>query len=164
VLASIWQVLASVTCGVKVEVDMKKTVGVVLVGGFLVTAAFSTPTAQSGRTAKDGVYTEEQAKAGEQIYFEQCATCHGDALEGMGPMPPLAGDDFLINWRDRTLADLFMKNHETMPATAPGTMTPEQAAAVTAYMLQASNFPAGKMALDSQAEPLRQITLGTPPQ
>jgi S-disulfanyl-L-cysteine oxidoreductase SoxD len=147
---------------VKVEVDMKKTIGMFLVGGFLVTAWFTTPAAQGSRTANDGVYTEEQAKVGEQIYFEQCATCHGDALEGMGPMPPLAGADFLINWRERTVGELFTKNHETMPATAPGTMTPEQAAAVTAYMLKSSEFPAGAVALEARVEPLREIKLGTP--
>ena len=50
----------------------------------------------------DGVYYEEQAKRGDVLYKEQCATCHGDNLEGSGPMPALAGKDFLANWQGKT--------------------------------------------------------------
>ena len=43
------------------------------------------------RSVTQGVYTADQAKRGEGIYKEQCAACHGDNLEGSGPMPALAG-------------------------------------------------------------------------
>ncbi len=38
-----------------------------------------------------------QAKRGDVLYKENCATCHGDNLEGSGPMPALAGKDFWVN-------------------------------------------------------------------
>jgi S-disulfanyl-L-cysteine oxidoreductase SoxD len=142
---------------------MQKTGVMFVVGGVVLTLALSvTAGAQGDRSANDGVYTEEQAARGEAIYVEQCAFCHGDNLEGMGPMPALAGGDFLMNWQSRTLADLFQKNHETMPATAPGTLTPEEAADVTAFLLKASEFPAGSVALEARLEPLRLIKVGTP--
>ena len=52
------------------------------------------------------------------------------------PMPPLAGMDFLTNWTGKTVGDLYEKTQTTMPATAPGTLMPEQAADVLAFMLK----------------------------
>ena len=107
------------------------------------------------------MYTAEQAKRGEALYKEQCAACHGDNLEGSGPMPPLAGKDFLANWQGKTVGDLFEKTQTSMPATAPGTLTPEQAADVVAFLLkQVSIRPAA--ALEGKMEPLLTITLDAP--
>jgi mono/diheme cytochrome c family protein len=126
---------------------MTKTVSVLILGGFITAAAYATVTAQATKSVNDGVYTAEQAQRGEAIYKEQCAACHGDNLEGAGPMPPLAGME---------------KTHTSMPATAPGSLTPEQAAEVTAYQLMVSKYPAGTEPLDTKMETLLQITLDPP--
>ena len=34
------------------------------------------------RSVWDGVYTEEQAKRGEELYRKECASCHGYTLVG----------------------------------------------------------------------------------
>ena len=34
---------------------------------------------QAEKTVWDGVYTEEQAKRGADVYAEKCAGCHGDS-------------------------------------------------------------------------------------
>lgn len=141
---------------------MTKTVAVLIAGGFMLTAAYATVGAQASRSANEGIYTAEQAKRGEPLYKEQCASCHGDNLEGSGPMPPLAGPDFLTNWSAKTVGELFEKTHTTMPATAPGTLTEAQTADIVAYMLSVSQFTAGTTELEAKAEPLRQITIGTP--
>jgi mono/diheme cytochrome c family protein len=141
---------------------MRRTGAVLTVGCFMVSALYVSLAAQASRSAAEGVYTAEQAVRGQKIYAEQCAFCHGDNLEGMGPMPPLAGADFLTNWQERTLAELFQKTHDTMPATAPGTLTLEEAADVTAYMLKVSQYPEGKAALASKVEALKPIKLGPP--
>jgi mono/diheme cytochrome c family protein len=140
---------------------MKNTVAVLIVGGFLASLAVSIA-AQETRSVNDGVYTADQAKKGEALYKEQCAACHGDNLEGSGPMPPLAGKDFLANWTGKTVGDLYEKVQTTMPATAPGTLTPEQAADTVSYMLSKDNYPAGSMALEGKMEPLLKITLDAP--
>ena len=137
---------------------MVKTVTAFVLGGFLAVAAYSTALAQA-KSVNDGVYTAEQAKKGEAIYKEQCAACHGDNLEGAGPMPALAGKDFLTTWQGKTVGDLFEKTHTSMPATAPGSLTPEQAAEITAYQLAKSNFPAGTTPLDTKMETLLQIKI-----
>jgi len=71
---------------------MKNTVAVLIVGGFLASLGVAVA-AQATRSTNEGVYTADQAKKGEATYKEQCAACHGDNLEGSGPMPPLAGKD-----------------------------------------------------------------------
>src|SRR5678816_50731 len=114
------------------------------------------------KSATAGVYSEAQAKRGEAVYKEQCAACHGDNLEGSGPMPPLAGKDFLANWGGKTVGDLYEKTQTTMPATAPGTLSPEQAADVVAFLLSKDNYPTGSAALEGKVEPLLQIKIEAP--
>jgi mono/diheme cytochrome c family protein len=114
------------------------------------------------RTATSGVYSEAQAKRGEAVYKEQCAACHGDNLEGSGPMPPLAGKDFLANWGGKPVAEVFDKTQTSMPATAPGSLTPEQTADVISYMLSVGKYPAGAADLPAKADALKEITLDEP--
>ena len=132
---------------------MKKTIFIAICGGLFMVSAlvgFVGAQAPAGKSTNDGVYTEAQAARGDVLYKEQCATCHGDNLEGSGPMPPLAGKDFLVNWTGKSVGDLFEKTHTTMPATAPGTLTPAQAADITAYMLAAGKYPARVSAAPNQ--------------
>ena len=116
----------------------------------------------AAKTVNDGVFTEAQAKRGDVLYKEQCATCHGDNLEGSGPMPALAGKDFLAGWQGKSVGDLFEKTHTTMPATAPGSLTPAQSADIVAYMLAASRYKTGAMELDAKVEVLAQIKIDAP--
>jgi mono/diheme cytochrome c family protein len=140
---------------------MKNTVAVLVVAGFLASLAVAVA-AQATRSVNEGVYTADQAKKGEALYTEQCAACHGDNLEGSGPMPPLAGKDFLANWTGKTLGDLYEKTQTTMPATAPGTLSPEQTADIVAFMLSKDNYPTGAAALEGKTEPLLQIKIEEP--
>ena len=141
---------------------MTKTAGVLALGGFMAAFMFTTAGAQATKSVNDGVYSAAQAEKGRAVYTETCAACHGDKLEGSGPMPPLAGADFLKNWEGKNLGELFEKTHTTMPATAPGTLTPEQAADVTAYMLSVGKYPAGSAPLGSKVEPLQAIKIEAP--
>src|SRR5512134_2500617 len=129
---------------------MRKTLAILSVCGFILSVSYAVLGAQGKASA--GVYTADQAARGEAIYKEQCAACHGDNLEGSGPMPPLAGTDFLANWKGKTLGDLYEKTQTTMPATAPGTLTPEQAADVLSYLLKVSKYPEGTTALEGKMD------------
>ena len=140
---------------------MKNTVAVLIVGGFLASLGVAVA-AQATRSVNEGVYTADQAKKGEALYKEQCSACHGDNLEGSGPMPPLAGKDFLGNWTGKTVGDLYEKTSTTMPATAPGTLTPEQAADIVSFLLSKDNYPAGSAALEGKMEPLLKIKIDAP--
>ena len=119
----------------------------------------ATTIAQTPKSVSEGVYTAEQAKRGEAVYKEQCGACHGDNLEGSGPMPALAGPDFVKAWKGKTAADLFDKIHSTMPATAPGSLTEKQTADVLSYMLSMAKYPAGSTELAVTVDPLKLISL-----
>ena len=138
---------------------MRRIVSVLTSGAVAVVVLTATTIAQTPKSVSEGVYTAEQAKRGEGIYKEQCAACHGDNLEGSGPMPALAGPDFAKAWKGKTAADLFDKIHSSMPATAPGSLTEKQTADVLSYMLSMAKYPAGSTELAVTMDPLKLISL-----
>jgi len=143
---------------------MKRTKFILIVGtAFMLSGLYAAVGAQgAAKSVNDGVYSDMQAKRGDALYKEQCATCHGDNLEGSGPMPALAGKDFLASWQGKTVGDLFEKTHTTMPATAPGSLIPEQAADIVSYLLASSKFKAGTMDLGTKVEQLKEIKIDAP--
>ena len=136
---------------------MKKIIAVLTVSGFMVSGFYATVGAQAAKSVKEGVYTAEQAKRGETMYKENCAACHGEDLAGSGPMPALAGNDFVANWK--TVGDLFEKTHSSMPASAPGSLSEQQTSDIIAFMLSKSNFPAGTTELAAKQDALMQIKI-----
>ena len=113
--------------------------------------------AETTRSIWDGVYTEEQAKRGEEVYKKECASCHADTLVGGGGAAPLTGGTFLSNWNGLTLGDLYDRIRKTMPQGSPGKLNKQQDADVLAYLLSFNKFPAGKTELQKQVEFLREI-------
>ena len=54
-----------------------------VIGGLVITACATLAAQQvPARSTASGVYTEAQAAAGETIYVEKCASCHGADLAG----------------------------------------------------------------------------------
>jgi mono/diheme cytochrome c family protein len=101
---------------------------------------------QQTRSVADAVYSDNQAKRGQQTYQAQCAVCHGDAMEGASG-PPLVGGYFQGNWSGRTLAELVEKTQLTMPFGNPNTLSRRQTIDLVAYMLQGGKHPAGEAEL-----------------
>ena len=102
--------------------------------------------AQQARSLSEGVYSAAQAIRGQEIYKTQCAECHGNALEGTVGSP-LAGDSFLSTWSARPLSAFVDKIQKTMPFSTPGSLSRQQSADLTAYILQFGKFPAGRAEL-----------------
>ena len=119
--------------------------------------SFSGAVHAQSRTVRDGVYSDAQAARGQAIYKEQCSSCHGEALAG-AQAPPLTADDFFRNWQTVPLSDLVDKIKNTMPASAPGKLTREQAADVVAHILKVGRFPGGTTELAADEAALKQIT------
>ena len=115
--------------------------------------------AQAGKSVGDGIYSKAQAERGAKVYAENCSFCHGDDLKGSDVIPALTGTDFLGAWKGKTAADLFDKVNTTMPATAPGTLTPAQTADVVAHMLAVAKYPAGTAELSGKMDELKQIKI-----
>lgn len=102
----------------------------------------------TGKTVFAGVYTQEQADRGQEVYEESCADgCHLKTLAGNGPAVGLVGNAFLSRWHGLTVADLYARIRDTMPVDNPAGLSTDDYLAVTSYLLAANNFPAGAEAL-----------------
>jgi mono/diheme cytochrome c family protein len=115
-----------------------------------------------GKTTQDGVYSETQAKRGEQTYAKTCASCHGVDLSGSGQAPALGDADFNKEWDGQPLSDLFDRIHATMPADAPGTMQPAEVADVMAFLFAKAHMPAAGADLPSDSAALKSIAYAPP--
>jgi len=111
------------------------------------------------RSVLDGVYTEEQAKRGDMLYGQDCASCHGPSLMGTEMAPPLTGATFMMNWNDATVGELFEKIRLGMPADDPGSLNPQQTADVLSHILKVGKFPVGQTELGTDAQALRQMKI-----
>ena len=109
--------------------------------------------AVQGNSVWDGVYTEEQATRGAQVYQDECTFCHLDDLQGDAFATPLIEDAFTARWEGGNLGDLMIVIQVTMPADRPNTMSNEAVADVIAYLLKMNNYPTGdaELAADSAA-------------
>jgi len=110
------------------------------------------------KTTQDGVYTAAQAKRGDTIYGASCSTCHAADLSGSGQASSLTGKDFNAAWDGVPLSDLFDRIRATMPADAPGTLTPAEVADVIAFILGKAGLPAGETELAADPADLKAIT------
>jgi mono/diheme cytochrome c family protein len=99
-------------------------------------------TAGRGGAQSAGAYTAAQAATGAKLYAAQCSECHGAMLEG-GAGPQLAGADFIAKWTGQTADDLHEIVANQMPQTNPGSLKPDEALALVAYILQQNKYPAG---------------------
>jgi cytochrome c2 len=98
----------------------------------------------------------QDATHGKTLYGQQCASCHGPALEGRSG-PPLAGGDFRSRW---PAADLRDKIKNTMPQDNPGKLTVSEAADLAAFIQQAAGNAAPTTAAAGPAGNLQQVMRG----
>jgi hypothetical protein len=90
------------------------------------------------------LFTKTQALLGAGIFDRECMTCHGPTLQGK-TAPPVAGTAFLkkttlLGWTVENMRGLVVTS---MPLTNPGSLSPKEYAAVIAYLLSSSCYPAG---------------------
>jgi S-disulfanyl-L-cysteine oxidoreductase SoxD len=144
---------------------MKTTPSVWFALGFAMLAgAYSTVRAQAPTSVLDGIYTDAQAKRGDKVFADTCATCHGPKLEGTSTGgPTLAGPDFINGWKDMSAGALLNKIAMDMPSNAPGTLTPEQYADVMAYVLSVNKYPAGQTELPTDPVALKPVRMAAAP-
>jgi mono/diheme cytochrome c family protein len=106
------------------------------------------------RSTLAGVYTTDQAAYGKEVYEGSCYSCHLSLGNHTGPV-------FRAHWTGRGLSDLFRYISATMPKNDPGTLSPEDNAALTAYLLQLNGMPAGSVAVSTDTLALRVIRIDT---
>ena len=110
--------------------------------------------------ARPALYTDAQAAAGEGLYRQSCAGCHGAALTG-GTAPALAGAAFEASWSDPrvTLGDIYFLARTAMPPRAASSLSAADHAAVFAYILKTNGFPAGAEPLTAASVPIESVHL-----
>lgn len=92
-------------------------------------------------------YQAEQALAGRAVFEQRCQGCHGGNLDD-GRAPALAGPATNIT-RFETAQGLFDYLSVRMPANDRGSLTVNDAWAVTAYILSANGIEADGEVLSS---------------
>jgi hypothetical protein len=83
------------------------------------------------RTVWDGIYSEQQAARGRELYKQSCGHCHRDDLTGGGSevgAPPLRGPIFFYRWLHQPDAEMFLTIGATMPQNKPDSLTPQTVA------------------------------------
>ncbi|MBV8530265.1 MAG: cytochrome c [Candidatus Eremiobacteraeota bacterium] len=102
-------------------------------------------------------YTETQATKGQILFYEQCAECHGAALDGnFGPA--LSGDGGNLQWATVSYVWQYVTAH--MPAGNAGGLSTTDYLEIMAFLLKAHGNPAGKAPLTPQAALASKALLG----
>jgi alcohol dehydrogenase (cytochrome c) len=106
-------------------------------------------------------YTQQQVIQGSQVYAKTCALCHGATLQGTSA-PALTGPGF--GHSHLTASQLRSVVTQQMPLTAPGSLKPDEYAAVMAYLLSYDCVPPagdGQQPFPTTDLPaLQQVTMG----
>ena len=108
------------------------------------------------RVASSGVYTEEQAAAGEQVYRTICVKCHTASF-------PFWGPKFQNMWSGGSLWKLYDFVSIMMPGDNGGGLDAEQYRTVVAYILKINGYPAGDTPLPDVPLEIAYINLDAPP-
>jgi mono/diheme cytochrome c family protein len=153
--------IAVMRCRTPVQCLMFVTCVLVTAVGVFATQA---PTPQA-RTLESGAFSAGQASRGAAIYARECSTCHGEKLEGGEGSPPLAGRSFNASYGGQTVAALFNKIRETMPAPpeTPGKLTPQETVDVVAHILSVNGFAAGDVDLPADGKQLERLVITAKP-
>ena len=106
---------------------------------------------------------------GKELYRTQCAACHGLAGEGgVGPQvigkEPTGGFGEAWKGHPRTIGNwwpyattVYDYVHRAMPQTAPGSLTPDQTYALTAYLLAENGAVPADFVADATTLPAVQM-------
>ncbi|MGH7623101.1 MAG: c-type cytochrome [Gemmatimonadaceae bacterium] len=128
-------------------------------------AAANVDVSPTGAGLPPGSGTPEQGAA---VYAARCASCHGANGEGQAPAyPQLVGGpqgdsiDFAAGGRvPRTIGNywpyattLYGYIRRAMPFTAPGSLTPDETYAVTAYLLSRERLIASGAVMNARTLP-----------
>lgn len=107
------------------------------------------------------------AADGAVVYAAKCASCHGPKGEGIAPNPPLVGREPREGFPFATSGSavktvgnywpyattVFDYVRRAMPQDKPGSLTPNELYALTAWLLAANEVIAPDMVLDSRSLP-----------
>ena len=98
---------------------------------------------------QSGIFSEEQAKLGQNVYRNKCAACHGADLTGGEHAPALNGGAFWSQWDKESVRSLYSRIISTMPPDDPGTVTSKDVVDIVSYLLDSNGVQPGTTAVDN---------------
>ena len=98
---------------------------------------------------------------GAMSYSQNCATCHGPALEGTPSAGALRGDAFLRNWGGASAADLQTFIKSAMPPANVGGLDDVTYAAILEHILRMNGAEPDTPLAGASAEQIAAITIPT---
>jgi mono/diheme cytochrome c family protein len=104
-----------------------------------------------------GVFTDAQSERGKAVFQAHCATCHDPREQGEAPL--LSGDVFMSNWEGHSVARLYTKIVDEMPANNAGSVSATQKRDAVAFILHENGFPSGARELPAEADALDEIQI-----
>ena len=113
------------------------------------------PTGSSGSSVWDGVFTSNQVSTGKRTFQDKCVSCH-TANE-------FSGARFMFRWNGLTAGDIFDIVSTSMPEGNPGSLRPEEYAAVLAYVLSLNGYPSGENPLPADVAALQNLRIEAAP-
>jgi mono/diheme cytochrome c family protein len=129
--------VALIATGLPAQTSTKKTV--------------AKPAAATSLSTLSGVYTDEQAQRGREVYASSCRSCHTPASH--------TGETFNKWWRGKRLSDLFLFVQMRMPKNDPGSLAVEDVADVVSYLMKMNGMPVGKDEMYPDADSLKKFKI-----
>ncbi len=117
---------------------MFKNFRVVLPVSLFLAILFVSPSFAQGRTIKDGVFTDAQVAAGQDVYESNCKVCHDLKFYR----------DTWKGWVDKPLLNFWYMIVAEMPSDNPGSLLDAEYTNIVANVLSEMGFPSGDTTLD----------------
>ena len=137
---------------------MRDRIGALAAGLLFIASPLAAQQTDTPTSSLTGVYTQEQADRGHQLYGFRCARCHDTGFSGA---PRLGDGRFNTDFIGHSVFELADLIHTSMPVDQPGTTSRAEATDISAYILSLMNNPPGanELAADSAAQQMIRIDL-----
>ncbi|MEO8256889.1 MAG: ankyrin repeat domain-containing protein [Acidobacteriota bacterium] len=116
-------------------------------------------TRPAGRSNLDGVFTESQARRGQQVYQRACSVCHLDDLRGDAVSPALIGASFTGRFAGSSALEMVQDIRSAMPQNAPDSLGDRAYVDLVSYLLKMNGSTAGAAELPIDVAELEKITI-----
>ncbi len=106
----------------------------------LLAMAWSISAQEEATTVQSGVFSEEQAGRGEQLFGEACLVCHQPEEFATG--------GYMDGWSGMSVNDFVEFVRSTMPEDNPGRLKREEYIDIIAFVFQQNGLPAGETEME----------------
>jgi mono/diheme cytochrome c family protein len=105
------------------------------------------------------VFTDAQARRGQQVYQRACSVCHLDELQGDAVSPPLVGPSFTGRYAGSSALEMVQSIRSSMPQNAPDSLGDRAYIDLVSYLLKMNGSSAGATELPIDVAELEKITI-----